>query len=275
MPSEHVRKFYSAHSQDEWDRMFKSPYTRLEFDTTLHFLDKYLPSGGSVLDAGAGPGRYSVELAKRGYKVTVQDLAQANLDFAREKLSEAGLSRRVREFVQGSIESLPMPEESFDAVLCAGGPISHIMEERNRRKAVSELVRVAKAGAPIIISVINKFSALIYEGRGKYLLSKPDGSRLFRKLIYDGDHTGKYIFTAFHGFLPEELLKLVSGLDAKVVEMAGLEGLGAHHPAEMNKLSQDKKLWKLWLEAHYETCTHPAVQAMSEHMLMVLKKTRR
>jgi ubiquinone/menaquinone biosynthesis C-methylase UbiE len=250
--------------------MFESAYTRLEFDTTLHFLSKYLPKDGSILDAGCGPGRYAIELARRGYMLALQDIALKNLEFAKRKLKRLGLLAQANRFVEGSIEDLSaFPDESFDAVLCLGGPLSHIMNRRGRMKAVSELVRVAKARGPIFIAVINKFSMLQYELTGKYLLKAPDGGNLFRKILVDGDHTGKYVFTAFHGFLPEELRDMASLTGIEILEMVGLEGLGAHHERDVNRLARDKKLWGLWLEAHYATCNHPAVQAMSEHCMLI------
>ncbi len=45
-------------------------------------------------------------------------------------------------------------DETFDAVLCLGAPLCHLLKEQRRKKAVSELVRVAKVAAPIIASVI-------------------------------------------------------------------------------------------------------------------------
>ncbi|MDA4114647.1 MAG: class I SAM-dependent methyltransferase [Thaumarchaeota archaeon] len=226
-----------------------------------------------LLDAGGGPGRYTAALAKRGYEIVLLDLVPENLEFAGSRLKRLGLMGRIRGLVEGSIEDLSaFPSESFDAVLCLGAPLSHLMSSHERKRAVSELVRVAKVDAPIFVSVINKFSALIYELRGKYLLAEPDGTELFRPLLEEGDHTGKYLFTDFHGFLPEELRETLSRPDVEILEMVGLEGLGAHHPDEVNKLARDRKLWRLWLEAHYKICTHPSVVGTSEHALLVGRK---
>ncbi|MCK4722519.1 MAG: class I SAM-dependent methyltransferase, partial [Dehalococcoidia bacterium] len=69
-----VRSFYAEFAQGEWRRLVKDSYHQLELNTTLHFLEKYLPSEGLILDAGGGPGRYTIELAKRGYDVVLLDL---------------------------------------------------------------------------------------------------------------------------------------------------------------------------------------------------------
>jgi len=40
-------------------------------------MDRVLPpEGGSILDAGAGTGRFSLPLAKRGYRVTHLDISR-------------------------------------------------------------------------------------------------------------------------------------------------------------------------------------------------------
>jgi len=59
-----IKEFYDTHAEREWRRLFHDAYHRLEFIVTMHFLDKYLPKAGLILDAGGGPGRYTIELAK-------------------------------------------------------------------------------------------------------------------------------------------------------------------------------------------------------------------
>jgi SAM-dependent methyltransferase len=48
------------------------------------------PRGGAVLDACCGPGRHSLELASRGYRVTGIDITDAYLDAARESAAAWG-----------------------------------------------------------------------------------------------------------------------------------------------------------------------------------------
>ena len=43
-----------------------------------------------ILEVGAGTGRYSVELARKGYSVTAVELVQHNLDILRSKLDGSG-----------------------------------------------------------------------------------------------------------------------------------------------------------------------------------------
>jgi S-adenosylmethionine-dependent methyltransferase len=86
-----VRDYYTTQVLKEWRRLVRDAYHRLEYETTLHFLEQYLPKTGRILDAGSGPGRYTLELARRGYTLSALDLTPANLAFARKRVKQAGL----------------------------------------------------------------------------------------------------------------------------------------------------------------------------------------
>lgn len=127
LSGELVKKYYTDLDEGEWNRLMKHPYNRLEFDTTMHFLMKYLPDKGLVLDAGGGPGRYAVELAKLGYDVVLLDFTPRMLEIALDRIREAGVEDRVKQVLEGSVEDLSMfDSDSFDAVLCLGGGRCHI-----------------------------------------------------------------------------------------------------------------------------------------------------
>ena len=78
-----------------------------------------LPAGARVLDVGCGPGRHSIELAKRGYAVTGVDISRKFLDLAVAAANEAGVKPA---FFEVDARQMPFGDE-FDAVisLCQGG----------------------------------------------------------------------------------------------------------------------------------------------------------
>ena len=233
-----IKQFYTSQVRNEWRRLVNDPYHHLELDTTLHFLEKYLPEGGLVLDAGGGPGRYTLEMAGRGHGVVLLDLSL----FA---------------------------DHTFDAVVCTGGPLSQVLDPMDRDRAVSELIRVAKAGAPLFISVISRLAVLVFElARAPFEIELP----LFKPMRDTGDYQGGYGFTCCHFFLPEELRAAVAGKPVEVLEMVGLEGISSHHRRALNQLAKNEKRWGIWLETHYQTCTHPVIAGISEHMLLVCRK---
>ncbi len=110
----------------------------------------YLNNGGQkILDAASGPIQYPEYLEySKNFKIrTCVDISQAALDRAQEKLKEHG------EYVCCSILDLPFESSSFDAVVSLH-TIYHINESL-QQKAVSELIRVAKPEAPILVVYSN------------------------------------------------------------------------------------------------------------------------
>jgi ubiquinone/menaquinone biosynthesis C-methylase UbiE len=266
-----VKDWFGKTAGQEWRRLQRNPYHQIEFMVTLHFLEKYLPKRGLILDAGGGAGRYTIELANRGYDVVFFDLVPEMLKMAERKTKQAGVRERVKKFVQGSIEDLSVfADEEFDAVLCLGGSLNHLLKARQRQKAAKELVRVAKKDAPIFVSVISRVGLL-----KTILKGFPHEMRYARHHWVVGDYIpglqGKG-FTAAHWFLPEELRELFDKQDVKVLEMAGLEGLSSHHERETNRLYRDQDKWRMWIDVLLKTCTHPSVVGSSEHFLLVAKK---
>ena len=262
-----IKKYYSEY--DEWQRLIKDPYHQIEFITTIHFLKKYLPKKGHILDAGGGSGRYTIELARNGYNVTLIDFTPALLKVAKIQIKKAGVEENVIQISEASITDLSeFDDGSFDAVLCSGGPLSHILDRVDRQKAASELVRVAKTGAPVFVSVLSRFGVLTSE-----LINFQDeiGRPLFRRIRDTGDYPGNPKFNKFtvcHYFTPEELKRLFER-KIKIAEMAALEGLASWHPNEVNGLYKNKKGWKIWIETHLRTCNQPSIMGGSEHILLV------
>ncbi|MCL5038177.1 MAG: class I SAM-dependent methyltransferase [Chloroflexi bacterium] len=262
---------YSASVSSEWDRLTSDPYHRLEFDTTMRFLKKHLPKKGLILDAGGGPGRYTVELAKRGYDVVLLDLVQEHLDFAEKQIIKNKLGKRVKNIVRGSITDLSdFKDNSFDAVLCLGGPLSHIHPEQERKKAVSELIRVGKGGSVIFVSVMSRYGVLAATPAGwpHEAASRKD----LEKLVFKGEDYRWRGSGYCHFFTCNELEQIFLSENVDIMEKAGLEGLNIDMDTT-NKFAKDHpEAWKNWLDVHYKICTEQFVVDASGHMLIIVRK---
>jgi len=271
MAKKTIEETYQNQGLEEWRRLAKDSFHRLEFETTLYFLKKYLPEKGLILDAGGGPGRYTIELAKSGYQVVLLDLTPKLLEIAKRQIAKAKVKNNVKKIVRGSIIDLSrFKNNTFDAVICLGGPLSHVEKEEDRQKAVNELIRVAKKGTPIFISVMGRLGMLIESPR--YWPKEVEMTKHFRELWQDGDDHLWLGYSYCHFFLPEEFERLLKRNDAFILEKIGLEGL-AHTKKEMTKLENHyPTAWKNWLEAHHKLCNHPAVFATSDHMLIIARK---
>ena len=72
---------------DEEGRLL-SRHGQVEYLTTMRYIEECLEgiSEPNILEIGAGTGRYSVTLAKRGFNVTAVELIEHNLEILRSKL---------------------------------------------------------------------------------------------------------------------------------------------------------------------------------------------
>jgi SAM-dependent methyltransferase len=198
------------------------------------------------------------------------DLTPANLEVAAKRIRRAGVRRRVKEIVEGSIVDLSrFPDGVFDAVLCTGGPLSHVLDPREREQAICELVRVAKPGAPLFVSVISRLAVMVWE---MMVFPHEIEEPLFKAVRDTGDYFGDSGFTPCHFFFPEELPLAFAGQPVEVLEMVGLQGLSSHHIREFNRLAKNPQRFAIWMETHLQTCTYPATVGMSEHILIVCRK---
>src|SRR5215211_9069045 len=112
-----IVELYSSNPHDEHSRLERH---QLEYDLTWRYLNKYLPSQGNILEIGAATGRYTLELAKRGYTLTAVDLSAALIEKCRQTLVDEGLERQVRLVVADARNLSEVTEKQFDAVLLMG-----------------------------------------------------------------------------------------------------------------------------------------------------------
>jgi len=249
----------------------QDPFHKFEFETTLRFLKKHLPKKGLILDARGGPGRHTTKLAKLGYDVLLLDLVPENLDFARKQIAKSRMKKRIQGIHPGTITNLlRFPGNSFDAVICLGGPLSHVHPAGMRTRAVSEMLRVAKRNAPVFISVMGFYGVMLALTEG---WPQEAGQRKhFLDFVRTGDDyrfVGKHYC---HFFKLKELESLFPRGRAKIVEKVGLEGLNSSNLISNRFARKYTKAWKNWLEAHNEICTHPTLVDASGHMMIIVRK---
>jgi len=271
--NETVRRWYDTHAEYEWMRLFQDGYHQLEYLVTMHFLERHLPKTGLVLDAGGGPGRYTIELAKRGFDVVLLDLSPECLEIARREIRKAGALNRVKEIIEGSVTDLSrFGNGLFDAVLCLGGLLSHLHEKSEREQAAAELVRVTKKKAPLFISVFNRYGVFRV-----VLYAHPENltDSLQEEIFAKGIHRVLTRFGAFTDaffFLPNELKELFENKGVQTLTLATCEGLLAHLEEATNILYRDGEKWGRWLEILLQTCADPSIVGTGNHLLYVGRK---
>jgi glycine/sarcosine N-methyltransferase len=116
----------------------------------MPFFERLLESGGvrRVLDAACGTGHHAIALARRGYRVTGADLSTAMIARARENVSVPGASVRFAVAGLGELASLG---QTFDAALCLGNSLPHLLTAAAVAAALGDLAAVLEPGGLLVI----------------------------------------------------------------------------------------------------------------------------
>jgi S-adenosylmethionine-dependent methyltransferase len=263
----HVQNFYDENVQNEWERL--GVRHRTELAVTLRALREFLqPSPARVIDIGGGPGRYSLTLAREGYLVTLVDLSESNLVFAREKASEMGV-RLEGVFQNNAMDLSAFASESFDAALLMG-PLYHLWKESERLLALRESYRLLKSSGVIFASFISRF-AVFQDGAANgfsWILEKPE---LNEKLLTTGIIVGVTDgFTDAYFAHPDEVIPLCEAVGFKTLLRLGCEGVVSGHEMYVNSL--ERKDFEIWADLNYRIGKDPAAIGASEHILYIGSK---
>lgn len=243
MLSNKVKQHFNTAAQAEWERLDINEYYRLIYRLHLDFIKEELSDKARVLDAGSGPGRYALEFAKRGCTVTLCDISDGELEFAKGKFHESKLT--AEGFIQADLRDLSaFPDDAFDLTVCYGAPLSYITE--NREKAVAELARVTRHGGTIAVSVNNTWGILRnalgktnenFFANGDYWrideVVETGNCPSFENVKFGGEAAPEK-----HFFQPDELMELMTNSGLSDVTLGAAPCLCSGNPAQYNKLAE-------------------------------------
>ncbi len=244
---------------------------QLEYDLTWRYLNQYLPAQGSILEIGAATGRYTLELAKRGYTLTAVDLSAALIAKCRESVAAARLEKQVRFVVADARDLSDVVEKSFDAVLLMG-PLYHLVAEADRKTALREAFDRLKAGGLIFSSFISRLGIL-----GDLLTNIPawiEDQAEVRSVIERGKDPDDFPRGGFRGYFAPaaEIAPLHEQLGFDTLAVAGVEPAISADDESYNRLQGLQR--QLWLDLLFEISTDESIIGASRHLLYIGRKRR-
>jgi SAM-dependent methyltransferase len=110
-----------------------------------------LMPGQRVLDAGCGPGRHALALARRGFDVLGFDLSEEFIGLAREAASREGLSAR---FEVGDVRTLTL-DTPVDAAICLCQGAFGLLGGAGDVEAFHAIGRAVRPGGGLAISAFS------------------------------------------------------------------------------------------------------------------------
>jgi S-adenosylmethionine-dependent methyltransferase len=258
--------FYNNNPEGEHTRLERH---QLEYDLTWRYLNQYLPSQGTILEVGAATGRYTLELARRGYTLTAVDLSAGLLEQCRKNLVDAGLERQVRLVLADARNLSQVTEQRFDAVLLMG-PLYHLIVEADRQLALKEAFDRLRTEGVIFSSFISRFGIM-----GDLVRNVPawiEDQAEVRSLIEKGKDPGDYPRGGFRGYFAQisEIAPLHEAIGFETLTVAGVEPAISADDESYNKLQGKQR--QLWLDLFYEMSVERSIIGASRHLLYIGKK---
>ncbi|MDD4774476.1 MAG: class I SAM-dependent methyltransferase, partial [Eubacteriales bacterium] len=140
-----LTEFYNNY--DENGRL-EPKHGRVEFLTTMRFIERYLTPGAKVLEIGAGTGRYSRTLADKGYLVDAVEPVPHNIDIFKRSLKP---DQKINITQGNTLDLSAFLDNMYDITLLLG-PMYHLYTHDDKRQAVSEALRVTRPGGVVFVA---------------------------------------------------------------------------------------------------------------------------
>jgi glycine/sarcosine N-methyltransferase len=153
-----------------------------------------------VLDAACGTGMHALALARRGFAVVGADLSAGMIDRARINAANVGVD--VRFEVAGFGELSSRVGAGFDAVLCLGNSLPHLLTPAGLAAGLADFAACLRPGGLLLIQNRN-FDAVLSRGErwmGPQAYREGEGEWLFLR-FYDFEPGGTLTFNlvTLHG----------------------------------------------------------------------------
>ena len=242
---------------DESSRLNKNQAARVEFLTTVRYIEKYLRPCAKILDIGAGTGEYSLHFTRQGYEVSALELADANVEAFRRKLQPTD---RI-DLQQGNAMDLSRYEDSsFDIVLLFG-PLYHLHSEADKLRCISEAMRVCKPDGKMFFAFIANDIVILTMQREhpNYLLEGDYNKETFQ--------LDDFPFV-FH--TPERARELLKSSGVQLLHQVATDGVSELLKDMINEM--DEETYQQYLRYHFYTCEKPECLGYSNHLLFVGSK---
>jgi ubiquinone/menaquinone biosynthesis C-methylase UbiE len=144
-----------------------------ETDELMPFVRALVPVGGSVLEAGAGSGRWVRALTSLGYPATGIEISKADVERFREAWPDIP-------YDHGNVEAMPYADARFDALLSLG-VIEHLFQ--GPEQAIAEMRRVLKPDGVMFLTVPHANPSFRLEQLKDAVFYRLYGSNLIRRLL--------------------------------------------------------------------------------------------
>ncbi|MBQ8598142.1 MAG: class I SAM-dependent methyltransferase [Lachnospiraceae bacterium] len=254
-----VIRHYSVYEEEE---RLAARHGRVEYLTTMHYIHRFLKPGMRILEIGAGTGRYSLALAREGYRVDALELVEHNIEVFQSKLQEGDTVN----LIQGNALDLSVYEdETFDITLSLG-PMYHLFDDEKKKQAMREAIHVTKKGGYIFTAYCMNEATMLQYTFGKNLLS----AYREKKLVSED-----FVWTpnendAFSLVRSEQILALTEGMQAERIGLIATDGATLYLEDMVDAMNEE--MFAEYMKYHLSICERQDLIGASNHTLDILQR---
>ncbi|MBA8794612.1 SAM-dependent methyltransferase [Friedmanniella endophytica] len=269
MPSDadRTRQYYDALGEREWTRLTDSVAGRVAFEVHRRFLARFVRAGDRVLEIGAGPGRFTLELAALGARIVVTDLSPVQLELNRRHVGPTDAERRVEQRIECDVrDTAGFGDGAFDAVVAFGGPLSYAFEEAEQ--AVRGLLRVVGPRGVVLASVMSTLGTWRQALPSVTGVAERVGDEVNDAVLADGDL--RLIDRTEHAcrmFRWRQLRDLVEQAGGRVVAASASNWASLGDPSVLEPLERDPDRWRHFLDNEVGACAEPGALDGGTHLI--------
>lgn len=260
--NQYVIDFYNNYDED---RRLELKHGTVEFLTTMRYIEKYIKPGARVLEIGAGTGRYSHALARRGYDVDAVELVEHNIEVFRQNT----LPGENITVTQGNALDLSaFPDNRYDITLLLG-PLYHLYKREDKLQALREAIRVTKQGGIIFAAYVISDGCLLDEGfnRGNISVADYINRGLLDSRTFAAKSEPRDLFELVR---KEEIDDLMAELPVTRLHYVAADGCALFMREAVDAM--DSETFRLYLNYHFATCEREDMVGITSHAVDVLRK---
>ena len=247
---------------------------QLELVRTKEIIEKYLPQSPlKILDVGGATGIYSLWLAEKGYDVELIDPVPAHIEQAKAACRNQTFNP-IQQFVVGDARHLDYADAIADAILLMG-PLYHLVDKKDRLKALKESYRILKTGGLLFAAAISRFASCL-DGFVCGYFQDPQFQKIMLQDINRGQHRNptdnELYFTDAYFHHPDELMMEIKETGFRNIAIHGIEGIG-YLMKDFNQNWHQKEYQKFLLEIIRRIDQDPSLLGASPHLMCIASKS--
>ena len=257
----YLEQYYNNY--DEEGRLL-SRHGQVEYLTTMKYIEECLEgiSTPSILEVGAGTGRYSVTLAKQGRHVTAVELIEHNLEILKSKLEG---TEPITTFQGNALDLSQLSDNSFDLTMLLG-PMYHLYTKNEKQRALSEAVRVTKPGGHILVAYCMNEPTII-----QYVFGLNHLHEVMELNMLTSDwHCISEPKDLFEMVRTEEIAELDAAVPVKRIKLVATDGATNYKREYIDAM--DDEIFSKWMDYHFTICERQDLIGASHHTLDILQK---